>query len=108
MVFQLLRCWTRREIVTFRTLLSDIVGPSEGGNMQPTGESTIQIKRRMIVTLILLPLFSGFAAFINIVGSPQFHEIRSLDVVRLIAIGACWGAAAVGLAVLIRSQVSKS
>ena len=72
--------------------------------MQATGESTIQVKRRIVVVLILLPLFSGFAAFMNIVGSPQYHEIRSLDVVRLMAIGACWGVAVVGLALLIRSK----
>jgi hypothetical protein len=70
-------------------------------------ESTIQIKRRIIVSLILLPLFSGFAAFINIVGSPRFHEIRGVDVVRLIAIGACWGVAAVGLGLLIGSKIRK-
>jgi hypothetical protein len=75
--------------------------------MQPTVEGTIQIKRRIIISVIALPLFSGFAAFINIVGSPQFHEIRSVDVVRLIAIGACWGVAAVGLGLLVRSQVRK-
>ena len=61
-----------------------------GDQMQPTGESTIQIRRRVIVVLILLPLFTGFAAFTNIARDPRFRDIRSLDVVRLIAIGACW------------------
>jgi uncharacterized membrane protein YphA (DoxX/SURF4 family) len=75
--------------------------------MQPTGESTIQVKRRIIVVLIVLPLFSGFTAFINILGSPQFQDIRSLDVVRLIAIGACWGVAVAGLALLIGARFRK-
>src|ERR1017187_3376229 len=75
--------------------------------MQPTGESTIQVKRRIIVVLIVLPLFSGFAAFINILGSPQFQDIRSLDGVRLIAIGACCGVAVAGLALLIGARVRK-
>ena len=72
--------------------------------METPGDSTIQVRRRIIVGLIILPLFLGFAAFMNIVGSPQYHEIRSLDVVRLMAIGACWGVAVVGLALLIRSK----
>ena len=75
--------------------------------MQPTGESTIQVKRRIIVSLIVLPLFSGFAAFMNILGNPRFQDIRSLDVVRLIAIGACWGVAVAGLALLIGSKLRK-
>ena len=75
--------------------------------MQPTGESTIQVKRRIIVVLIVLPLFSGFAAFMNLLGNPRFQEIRNLDVVRLIAIGACWGVAVAGLALLIGSRFRK-
>lgn len=72
--------------------------------MQPSGESTIQIRRRIIVGLIFLPLFLGFAAFMNILGDPRFQDIRSVDVVRLIAIGACWGVAVAGLALLIGSK----
>jgi uncharacterized membrane protein YphA (DoxX/SURF4 family) len=75
--------------------------------MQPDGESTIQVKRRIIVGLIVLPLFSGFAAFMNILGDPRFQDIRSLDVARLIAIGACWGVAVAGLALLIGSKLRR-
>ena len=49
--------------------------------MPATGESTIQIKRRILVGLIILPLFLGFVAFLNILGNPQFQDIRSIDVV---------------------------
>lgn len=73
--------------------------------MQPTGERTIQIKRRVIVGLIVLPLFMGFAAFMNMLGDPRSQNIRSLDMVRLIAVGACWGVAVAGLAMLIGSLV---
>ena len=59
--------------------------------MQPTGESTIQVKRRIVVLLVVFLFFSGLAPFINILGSPQFQNIRSLDVVRLITIGALGG-----------------
>jgi hypothetical protein len=75
--------------------------------MQPTGDRTIQVKRRIIVILIVLPLFSSIAPFTNILGSPQFQDIRSLDVVRLIAIGACWGVAIAGLALLIGARFRK-
>jgi hypothetical protein len=75
--------------------------------MQPTSERTIQIKRRIIVMQIVLPLFFGFAAFMNVLGDPRSQGIRSLDMVRLIAVGACWGVACAGLAILIRSKVRK-
>ena len=43
----------------------------------------------------------------NILGNPQFQNIRTLDVVRLMAIGACWGVAVAGLALLIGSRSGK-
>jgi len=75
--------------------------------MQPTGEGMIQIKRRIIVVLIVFPLFSGFAAFMNILRDPRSQDIRNLDMVRLIAVGACWGVAVVGLALLLGSKFRK-
>jgi hypothetical protein len=76
--------------------------------MQPGGEKTIQVKRRVMIALVLLPLFMGFAAFMNIQGDPRFQAIRNLDVVRLIAIGACLGVAAAGLAMLIGSKFRRN
>ncbi len=76
--------------------------------MQPARESTIQINRRIIVLLIVLLLFSGFAPFINILGTPRFQDIRGIDVVRLMVIGACCGVAAAGIALLIVSKFRKS
>jgi hypothetical protein len=76
--------------------------------MQTTGESTIQVRRRIILGLIILPLFLGFAAFMNILRELRFQDIRNLDVVRLIAIGACWGVAFAGFALLIGSKLRKA
>ena len=76
--------------------------------MQPTEERTIQIKRRILVGSIVLLLFSGFTPFINILGNPRYQDIRSVDMVRLIAIGACWGVAVAGIALLIGSKFRKS
>ena len=75
--------------------------------MQPTGESIIHVRRRIIIGQIVLPLFFGLAAFLNILGNPRFHDIRNLDVTRLIAIGVCWGVAAAGLMLLIGSKFRK-
>ncbi len=69
--------------------------------------STIQIGRGIVIALVILPFFSGFGAFMNILGDPQFQEIRRINVVRLIAIGACWGVSVVGLALLIKSKFRK-
>jgi len=75
--------------------------------METTEDSTIQVKRRIIIALIILPLFLGFAAFMNILRDPRSQDIRNLDMVRLIAVGACWGVAVVGLALLVRSKFRK-
>ena len=42
--------------------------------MQPTEESTLLLKRGIVVALIILPLFSGLAAFTNILG---IHDSRT-------------------------------
>jgi hypothetical protein len=54
---------------------------------------------------LFVPLFAGmmgFGAFFNAVNSPSFAAIRAIDVVRLIAAGACWGVAFAGLVVAFR------
>jgi hypothetical protein len=76
--------------------------------VETPGDSTIQVRRRIIVVLIILQLFFGFAAFMNILREPRFQNIRSLDVVRLIAIGACWGVAVAGLALLMGRNSAKA
>jgi hypothetical protein len=76
--------------------------------MQTTGDGTIQVKRKVVIGLTVLPLFFGFAALMNVLKDPHTQTIRSLDMVRLIAVGACWGVAVVGLALLIASKLRKS
>ena len=75
--------------------------------METAGHSMIQVKRRIVVGLFVVPLFLGLPAFANILGDPRFHDIRSLDVVGLIAVGACWGVAVVGFALLMGSKFRK-
>jgi hypothetical protein len=78
--------------------------------MQPTVEKTIQVnvKRRVVVMQVILPLFISFIVFTNMLGNPRFQDIRTIDVVRLITIGGCWGVAFAGLAMLIRSKFRKN
>lgn len=58
--------------------------------------------------MITLCPIMGFAAFMNVLGDPRSQNIRSLDIVRLIAVGANWGVAICGLAMLIRAKFRTS
>jgi len=52
---------------------------------------------------IVVPLFIGFmglASLLNVTSSPGFAAFRSIDVVRLLASGMCFGAAIASLAIL--------
>jgi hypothetical protein len=56
--------------------------------------------RHVMVPQVMVPLFTafmGFAAFINFVSSPAFAAMRTIDVVRLMASGFCFGAAVASL-----------
>ena len=75
--------------------------------MEQSGKSTIQVPRAMIFGL-MFALLPGFAAVANIIGDPRVHGIRSLDVVRLMAIGWCAGIFFSGLLLLISSKVQRS
>ena len=54
--------------------------------------------------MIFLPLFMGLPLLWNAIGDARFQNIRSLDMVRLMAMGACIGVAFSGLGLLIRSK----
>lgn len=69
------------------------------------GESTIEVKRRVLILLIILPLFSSIAPLTNMLDNPRFRNIRGIDVVRLLTIGVCWGVALVALCLLITSKL---
>ena len=56
--------------------------------------------RRTFPPKVFVPLFiaaMGFAAFANMAGSPRFATFQTIDVVRLIASGMCFGAALAAL-----------
>jgi hypothetical protein len=59
--------------------------------------------RRGNAPKVVVPLcvaFMGVAALFNVGGSPGFAAYRSIDVVRLLASGMCFGAAIASLAIL--------
>jgi hypothetical protein len=74
--------------------------------MRQSGDSTIQVPRAMIFGL-MAALFPGFAALVNIIGDPRLHGARSVDVVRIMAIGWCAGIFFSGLLLLISSKVRR-
>ena len=56
--------------------------------------------RRNFAQRVFIPLFiacMGLAAFTNMASSPRFATFRTIDVVRLIASGMCFGAALAAL-----------
>ena len=73
--------------------------------MRQSGDSTVQVPRAMIFGL-MFALLPGFAAVVNIIGDPRLHGVRSVDVVRLIAIGWCAGIFFSGLLLLISSKIA--
>ena len=56
--------------------------------------------RRRFAPKVFVPLFiasMGLVALSNVAGSPRFATFRSIDVVRLVASGMCFGAAIAAL-----------
>ena len=56
--------------------------------------------RRNVAPRVFIPLFiasMGLAAFTNVASSPRFAIFQTIDVVRLIASGMCFGAALAAL-----------
>jgi hypothetical protein len=77
--------------------------------MRQSGDSTIQVPRAMIFALLfalLFALFPGFAAVVNNIGDPRLQAVRSVDVVRLTAIGWCAGIFFSGLLLVISSKIA--
>ena len=71
--------------------------------MRQSGDRTIQVPGAMIFGL-MFALLPGFAAVVNMIGDPRLQGVRSVDIVRLIAIGWCAGIFFSGL--LISSRVA--
>ncbi len=73
--------------------------------MRQSGDSTIQVPGAMIFGL-MFALLPGFAAVVNMIGDPRLQGVRSVDIVRLIAIGRCAGIFFSGLLLLISSKIA--
>jgi len=55
---------------------------------------------------LMFALLPGFAAVVNMIGDPRLQGVRSVDIVRLIAVGWCAGIFFSGLLLLISSRVA--
>jgi uncharacterized membrane protein YccC len=65
--------------------------------------------RRKVAPRILVPgllIFMGIIALSNAASKPSFDAIRAVDVVRLIGVGMCFGAALVSLIMFFRGPRS--
>ena len=58
-------------------------------------------RKRPPVVVFIIPLVIGLIGFSRVTQSPQFESYRTLDVVQLVASGACFGAALTGLIVML-------
>ena len=58
-------------------------------------------RKRPPVVVFIIPLVIGLIGFSRVTQSPQFESYRNLDVVQLVASGACFGAALTGLIVML-------
>jgi hypothetical protein len=61
--------------------------------------------RRKLVPFFVL-LFFGLASFFSIASKPRFETIHAVDVVQLIGIGMCFGAAIATLVLYFRGPRS--
>ncbi len=64
-------------------------------------------KRRRAGVAIVMPLVFAAIEFSNIARNPRFEQIRNVDIVGLMAVGALIGVAMTALAVMIRSRSKK-
>lgn len=59
--------------------------------------------RRLLMTSTFVPLAIGLIGMYNVSRYPRFAAIHSVDVVQLIASGACFGVALVSVIALFRN-----
>jgi hypothetical protein len=57
-------------------------------------------RKRPPVVVFIIPLLIGLLGFYRVTQSPQFESYRTVDVIQLLASGACIGAALVGLVLM--------
>ena len=58
-------------------------------------------RKRPPVVVFIIVLFIALLGFYSVAQSPQFESYRTVDVVRLVGSGACFGAALTGLIVTL-------
>ena len=79
--------------------------------MEQSGESMIQVPRKMIFGMMGVPLLPGFMVLMNIidaVSDPRFHGVRGPDFIRLFTIGLCAGVSFSALMLFIVSKSRRS
>jgi hypothetical protein len=64
-------------------------------------------KRRRAGVMIAMPLLFAAIEFSNIARNPRFEQIRNVDIVGLMGVGACIGVAMAGVGVMIRTRLKK-
>lgn len=80
---------------SLNTERTDMSIPERGG--------TAGRKRPAAIVFLILLLFFGLLQFYSVTRSPQFESYRTIDIVRLVLAGACFGAALHwGIAKLLR------
>jgi hypothetical protein len=63
-------------------------------------------ERRKFVRMFFIALVFGLFSFMTILTRPSFAAIRTVDVIHLIGVGMCLGAALVALILFVRSSPS--
>jgi hypothetical protein len=58
-------------------------------------------RKRPPVVIFIIPLLLGLIGLFNVTRSPRFESYLTVDVVQLLASGACFGAAITGLIVML-------
>jgi hypothetical protein len=58
-------------------------------------------RRRPPVVVWIIPLFIGLLGLYRVIQSPHFESYRTVDVIQLLASGACFGVALAGVMVML-------
>jgi hypothetical protein len=63
--------------------------------------------RKLFTFFFAVFFFGGVAALSNVFGNPRFATIRAVDMVHLIAVGLCFGAALMALVARLKSGLKE-
>jgi hypothetical protein len=59
-------------------------------------------RKRPSIIVWIIPLLIGFVGFYRVTQSPSFEIYRAVDIVQLLGSGVCFGAAMVGVILMLR------